>query len=78
MVGTTCGRSRTWEAIEGVDIAFEWFKEDASLLDDALKRIEVLDEENYFKACLRLLMIEAWRQQKWEESVRDIASQERF
>ena len=61
------------EAIEGVDIAFEWFKEDASLLDNALKRIEVLDEKNSFKACLRLVMIEAWRQQEWEESKRDVS-----
>ena len=39
------GKSRE-KLREGVDIAFEWFKGDASLLDDALKRIEVLDEKN--------------------------------
>ena len=61
------------EAIEGVDVAFTWFKEDVLELDNALKRIEVLDEKNYFKACLRLMMIEAWRQQKWEEARRNIS-----
>ena len=50
------------EAIEGVDIAFVWFQEDPQKLDMALKRIDVLDEKGFFKACLKLLMIEAWRQ----------------
>ena len=35
------------EAIEGVYIAFEWFREDVQKLDMALKRIDVLDEKGF-------------------------------
>ena len=54
------------EAVEGIEVAFDWFEEDVGRLDDALKRIEVLGEKAYFKASLRLLTIEAWRQRDFE------------
>ena len=61
------------EALEGVDILVERFKKDFSELDHTLKGIEVLNEENHFKACLHLIMIEAWRQEDWNVERRDIS-----
>ena len=59
--------------VKSIEVTFSMFKRDASFLDKALERIEVLDEKNYFKACLRLMMIESWRQERWEKSQRDIS-----
>ena len=66
------------EAVAGVDIAFAWFVEDTNLLEKSLQRIEVLSDENYYKACLRLLLIEAWRQQEWPVASRDIGVPQRI
>ncbi|WP_022836932.1 ATP-binding protein [Salisaeta longa] len=54
------------EAQEDVTQAFRWAE--AGRMNDALQRIEVLGEEKYFLAILRLLWIEADRQAKRPEA----------
>ena len=60
------------EAVSGVGVAFDWFRQDVGRLDDALKRIECLDEVGYFKATLLLMWIEADRQREMDEDKRDV------
>ena len=56
------------EAQTGVTQAFRWAED--GRMEDALQRIEVLDEEKYFLAVLRLLWIEADRQRARPEADR--------
>ena len=51
-------------AMHNVSTAFARFQHDASTLDTVLEQILVLDEANYCKAILCLLMIELQRQKE--------------
>ena len=66
------------QAKQNVREAISWFEENTDNLETTLQRIKILDEPQFFNACVLLMWIEADRQLLWKEDERNLEIPEKI